>query len=124
MRCGFCIVAICIHALLFNTWIYEMAYTNLDIFKCKLLYNYTTAIMIAFFFVDLRLGLAGDMHKQWNLVCFMSVMINLTIVILINSKVLVNSTPVPIFILFNTLWSSISLIIYFFARHYGFTNNE
>lgn len=77
--------------------------------------------MLLFYFLDLKAGIVSYFHEQFNNVCFLSVIINLAIIILTHLTVL--EKPLPIFISFNSgILLATLMIAVSGGRHNGFNN--
>lgn len=82
---------IIIYVTLFNVYLYEL--TKMPIKFSKLFYNYLTLGMLVFAILDLKAGFVNFIHQQFNLICFMCLIINYIIIILTHHVILKNTDP-------------------------------
>lgn len=69
------------YVAIFNYYIWEMAH-GMNEHHYKLLYNYLTVASISIYVLDRELGTVNFMHKQFNLLLILCVIINYVLIIL------------------------------------------
>lgn len=97
LRISITVASLVLYVMLFNLYIYELQI--IDIRIAKLFYNYLTLSMVVFYLIDRSAGFVSYFHKQFNLLCILSVIVNYVIIILTHHKIL--EKPIPIFYAFN-----------------------
>jgi|GEM_PF-2977984 len=95
------------YVALFNLYMYELDF--IPIKNSKLFYNYITFGMLLFALLDLKCGFVSFMHKQFNLICFICLLINYVIIILTHHTILRDCDP--IFYSFNGAVMAVTIMI-------------
>lgn len=88
---------------------------------CKLLYNYITVTMLVFCLIDSRTGFESWWHKEFNLICYLAVIINFIIIILTHHQFV--SDGFWILTISNGSIFVVSLMILMSATRHGEFNN-
>jgi cytochrome c biogenesis factor len=107
LRLALTVIVVIIYVGLFNLYIYDL--TKIDIRASKLFYNYLTLSALIFFLLDIKSGFVSFIHKQFNLILILCVIINYVIIILTHHTILQN--PKPMFWAFNGSVFAVTLII-------------
>lgn len=107
-RIAVTIIALIVYVGLFNLYIYDLH--RIDIKHSKLFYNYLTAGALAFALSDLKAGFVNGYHRQFNLLIFLSILVNYILIILVHSEVI--GGVYPLFYCFNVPVFAITLTIF------------
>jgi len=113
-------IAVILYVGLFNIYILEL--TRCDIKTEKLFYNYLTAGALIFALADLKAGFVNTFHSQFNLLLFLCIIFNYSLIILTHLQVLCQ--PLPMFYTFNGGVFFITVTIFFNEIRYKIFTND
>lgn len=97
-RIAITMIALFTYDIAFNFYIYELLHISPN--HAAILYNIITLSMLVFSVTDWKLGFVNDFHKQFNFICFLSLMVNYVLILLTRSKIIIS--PIPMFLIFNS----------------------
>jgi len=77
--------------------------------QLKLFYNYLNLSMLLFYYFDRKYGFESEWHKEFNSVCFWTLIINYILIILNHHQLLID--PISKFWFFNISVACTTLMI-------------
>lgn len=116
MRTAIAITCLIVYVLVFNYYIQTLGI--IPIRFSKLVYNYTTCLMVVFLFLEESFGYVTYLHKQLNKVAKMSLIFNYVIIIFTHQLII--SDPTNMLLIFNGSIFVTSLMILISAWQHGY----
>ena len=110
------IAVLCIYLAGFNFYLYEL--TRIAYPTPTLIYNYLTLGMLLFAFLDIKAGLFPGLHEQFNSICFLSLIVNYTFIILTHHELI--KQPKYMFYTFNGMELVVTIALLVNLKKYGF----
>lgn len=121
MRSIGCIVVLLLYVGLFDLYIYELTQPYLPVEYCKGMYCILNTVMIFFCLIDSRTGFESSWHKEFNLLCYLSLGINWFIMALGYFGIIYNCFP-TLLISNGSIFVVTSMILISAKRHGEFNN--
>ncbi len=119
MRVVITTLFLCLYFVLYFYYIYEWTnYDRLNDFQCRWFWQIINCGLLMFAFLDRRIKMVYNTHKQLNEVCFFSVIVNFLVNIFGMSKII--NHPEPVFYIFNGICFALTIIILISSKRHGF----
>lgn len=109
MRSIITIGAIMFYCILFSLYILQIYNPDVPMKQLKLFYNYLNLGMLLFYYIDRETGFESEWHKEFNSICFWTLVINYILIILNHHQLLTD--PITKFWFFNVAVVCTTLII-------------
>lgn len=105
----------------FIWYIFEL--TNCGHDRAVLIYNWDTFILLVFAVADWKCGFVSNLHEQFNLLAFLTIIANFVLIIFVHSKIIANNSQL-MFWCFNGTEFVITSCIVIYSYRYGFFKQE
>lgn len=117
MRAIITAIVLSLYVLSFNGYMYGFFYMDIDKFWIKLFYYWLLTIITLFLIIDELLQYKSFLHKQFNIITKISVLINI-ILITFTYQLPIAVEPAKAFFLFNgSVFASTMIILISGGRH-------
>jgi hypothetical protein len=108
------VIALILYVGLFNVYLYDL--TRINIATSKIFYNLITLFGVGFFALDIKAGFVNHIHKQFNLLLILCVLINYVIIICTHAEWITDTDN--LFYSFNVSVFAITLTIFICEMKY------
>lgn len=109
MRSILTIAAIMLYCILFSLYILQIYNPDVPMKQLKLFYNYLNLGMLLFYYIDRRTGFESEWHREFNSICFWTLIVNYILIILNHHELLTD--PITKFWFFNVAVAFTTLIV-------------
>ena len=109
MRSIVCIGAVMLYCVQYSLYLLQLYNPDVPMQQIKLFYNYLNIGMLLFYYIDQRTGFESEWHREFNAVCFWTLIINYILIILNHHELLTD--PITKFWWFNGSVVIASIII-------------